>query len=73
MGSTIAPCVRLSWDFTPEAAQQVLIERFQLARSPEIHLGPDWLPFVVPVDLPALPWRIRVNVDWDGAAELARS
>jgi len=58
---------------SPEAAQRVLMERFQLARPPKIHLGPDWLPFVVPVDLPALPWRIRVNVDWDGAAELARS
>jgi hypothetical protein len=57
---------------SPEAARQTLMERFQLARPPEIHLGPDWLPFIVPIELPALPWRIRVNVDWDGAAELAR-
>lgn len=55
----------------PEEATQVLMQRFQLARPPEIHLGPDWLPFVVPVNLPALPWRIRVIVNWDAAAQLA--
>ncbi len=58
---------------SPEQATKVLMERFQLARAPEIHLGPDWLPYVVPVNLPILSWRIRVDVDWDGAAQLAKS
>ncbi len=53
------------------AAADVLQQRLVLARSPEISLGPDWLPYVIPVDLPALPWRIRVVVDWDEAARLA--
>ena len=56
---------------SPEDAQRVLAERFALARPPEIRLGPDWLPYVVPVKLPLLPWRIRVKVDWDAAAQLA--
>lgn len=54
-----------------EEAGDLLEERYQLATRPEIALGPDWLPYVVPVRLPVLPWRIRVNVDWDGAAKLA--
>ncbi len=54
-------------------ATRALMERFQLARAPEIRLGPDWLPYIVPVNLPVLPWRIRVDVDWDGAAQLAQS
>ncbi len=62
-GSTTARC-----DVRPGAVAggrpAGVMERFQLARPPKIHLGPDWLPFIVPVDLPALPWRIRVNVDW---------
>jgi hypothetical protein len=56
---------------SPEEAQTVLMERFPLARRPEIRLGPDWLPYLVPVKLPVLPWRIRVIVDWDAAAQLA--
>ena len=40
-------------------------------RRPEITLGPDWLPYIIPINLPVLPWRIRVDVDWDGAAKLA--
>ena len=55
----------------PEEAARVLTERFALARPPEIQLGPDWLPYVVPLKLPVLPWRIRVKVDWDAAAQLA--
>lgn len=55
----------------PEAAEAVLLDRFALARPPVIALGPDWLPYIVPINLPSLPWRIRVNVDWDGAAMLA--
>jgi hypothetical protein len=54
-----------------EEATAALMERFQLAQPPEIHLGPDWLPYIVPVNLPRLPWRIRVIVNWDGAAQLA--
>jgi hypothetical protein len=56
---------------TPEEASRVLAERFALARPPEIRLGPEWLPYVVPLKLPVLPWRIRVKVDWDAAAQLA--
>ncbi len=52
-------------------AAAVLQERFQLAQPPDIHLGPDWLPYIVPVNLPRLPWRIRVLTDWDAAAQLA--
>lgn len=55
----------------PEQATGILQQRFVLARPPEISLGPDWLPYVIPVDLPSLPWRIRVVVDWDEAAQLA--
>jgi hypothetical protein len=55
----------------PEQATRELQQRFALAQPPEITLGPDWLPYVVPVNLPALPWRIRVIVDWDEAARLA--
>jgi hypothetical protein len=55
----------------PERAAGVVQERFSLARPPTITLGPDWLPYVVPLNLPSLPWRIRVVVDWDEAARLA--
>jgi hypothetical protein len=54
-----------------ERATAVLSERFLLARPPQIAPGPDWLPYVVPTSLPLLPWRIRVYVDWDGAAAMA--
>jgi hypothetical protein len=54
-----------------EEATVALMDRFQLAQPPEIHLGPDWLPYIVPVHLPRLPWRIRVIINWDGAAQLA--
>lgn len=54
-----------------QEAAATLQERFALAQAPAIELGPDWLPYVVPVNLPALPWRIRVIVDWDEAAQLA--
>lgn len=56
---------------TIDEAEQALTARFALARSPEIRLGPDWLPYIVPVKLPTLPWRIRVIVDWDAGAQLA--
>jgi hypothetical protein len=55
----------------PVEAAGVLERRFALARRPEVKLGPDWLPYVIPVNLPALPWRSRVIVDWDAAAQLA--
>ena len=55
----------------PEEARRVLAERFALARPRRSRLGPDWLPYVVPVKLPVLPWRIRVKVDWDAALQLA--
>lgn len=54
-----------------EEATAVLMARFPLARPPDIHLGPDWLPYIVPINLPELPWRIRVDIDWDAAAALA--
>jgi hypothetical protein len=63
-GSARAAVLGLS----PEEAAAVLAERFPLAGPPGISLGPDWLPYIVPINLPVLPWRIRVNVDWDGAA-----
>lgn len=56
---------------SPEEAAHVLVERFEVATGPEIELGPDWLPYIVPINLPVLPWRIRVVVDWDAAAQLA--
>jgi hypothetical protein len=56
----------------PEQATALLFERYDLAKPPEVRLGPDWLPYVVPVNLPVLPWRVRFEVDWDGAAELAK-
>jgi hypothetical protein len=56
---------------TSERATAVLAERFALAEPPSVSLGPDWLPYVVPINLPVLPWRIRVNVDWNTAAKLA--
>ena len=56
---------------SPAEAEQLLMERFALAKKPEISLGPDWLPYIVPIKLPTLPWRIRVIVDWDAAAQLA--
>ena len=55
----------------PDEAASLLEERYQLATRPDIMLGPDWVPYIVPRNLPVLPWRIRVNVDWDGAAKLA--
>jgi hypothetical protein len=54
-----------------EEAARLLMDRFDLAGSPEISLGPDWLPYIIPVNLPSLPWRIRVEVDWDEAAHIA--
>ncbi len=56
---------------TPERAAATLAARFSLAKPPTVHLGPDWLPYIVPTELPRLPWRIRVVVDWDGAAKAA--
>jgi hypothetical protein len=56
---------------TPERAAAVLGERFDLADPPQIRLGPDWLPYIVPTNVPVLSWRIRVDVDWDTAAQLA--
>lgn len=70
-GLDAAAVRRAARGLTPEEAQDVLMERFPLARRPEIRLGPDWLPYVIPVKLPVLPWRIRVIVDWDTAAQLA--
>ncbi len=55
----------------PDQAAELLTTEFELAARPEIVLGPDWLPYIVPINLPALPWRIRVVVDWDAAALLA--
>lgn len=54
-----------------EAASDLLQERFALARPPEITRGPQWLPYIIPVNLPSLPWRIRIEVDWDEAARIA--
>jgi hypothetical protein len=54
-----------------EEATAVLLDRFPLAQPPEIRLGPDWLPYIVPINLPRLPWRIRVDVNWDAAAQIA--
>jgi len=56
----------------PDQAVAALTQRFALAESPQVHLGPDWLPLIVPTKMPILPWRIRVQVDWDAAAEIAR-
>ena len=56
---------------SPEEAKRMLTERFALARPPQIDLGPSWLPYLVPIKLPVLPWRIRVKVDWDAAAQWA--
>lgn len=56
---------------SPEEAGRILADRFALARPAKIALGPDWLPYVVPAKLPLLPWRIRIKVDWDTAAQLA--
>jgi len=57
---------------TPDEASQELMRRFSLAEPPDIHLGPDWLPYIVPTKLPLAPWRIQVRIDWDGAAQLAQ-
>jgi hypothetical protein len=56
----------------PDQAAQTLADRFPFARPPKVHLGPDWLPYIVPTEVPLLPWRIRVVVDWDGGVEMAR-
>ena len=58
---------------SPEEARRVLAERFALGRPPDIELGPSWLPYVIPIKLPVLPWRIRVKIDWDAAAQVAMS
>jgi hypothetical protein len=55
----------------PNEAASLLEQRYQLATRPDITLGPDWVPYIIPIRLPVLPWRIRVDVDWDGAAKLA--
>lgn len=55
----------------PAEAQRVIQQRFSLTQPPAVHLGPDWLPYVVPINVPTLPWRIRVIVDWDAGARLA--
>jgi hypothetical protein len=57
---------------TPEASRE-LARRFSFAEPPEIQLGPEWLPYIVPTNLPLVPWRIRVNIDWDSAAQLAQT
>ncbi len=57
---------------SPEEASAELMKRFSPVEPPEIHLGPDWLPYIVPTNLPLAPWRIRVNIDWDTAAQLAQ-
>ncbi len=54
-----------------DEAERVLQQRFELARAPEITRGPEWLPYIIPVNLPSLPWRIRVEVNWDEAARIA--
>lgn len=55
----------------PKEVASLLQQRFALAKPPEVELGPDWLPYIIPVNVPSLPWRIRVVVDWDAAARLA--
>ncbi len=55
----------------PAESVKALQGRFALADAPQIELGPDWLPYLTPANLPSLPWRIRVVVDWDGAARIA--
>jgi hypothetical protein len=55
----------------PDQAVVALASRYPLARPAEVSLGPDWLPLIVPTQLPVLPWRIRVHVDWDTAAQTA--
>lgn len=62
---------RLVMGMAPEEALKTMQVRFAPAVAPEIKLGPGWLPVVVPTHLPSLPWRIRVVVDWDGAARIA--
>lgn len=62
---------RLVLGMAPRAAGTALQQQFELAAAPKIRLGPDWLPYVAPSKLPSLPWRIRVMVDWDGAARVA--
>jgi len=56
---------------SPDEAERILAQRFALARPPHIELGPSWLPYIVPIKMPVLPWRIRVKVDWDAGAQLA--
>jgi hypothetical protein len=56
---------------TPSQAVAALKDHFALASDPRIELGPDWLPMVVPTRVPSLPWRIRVDVDWDTATQIA--
>ncbi|HEX9116138.1 MAG TPA: hypothetical protein VGA61_08725, partial [Anaerolineae bacterium] len=56
----------------PDKAVTKLEDRFALAAPPAIALGPDWLPLVVPTEVPLVPWRIRVTIDWDAAVALAK-
>lgn len=58
---------------SPAEAQKVIQQRFAVASAPDVHLGPDWLPYIVPINVPTLPWRIRVVMDWDAGAQLALS
>ena len=69
-GVDVAAVRNLVLGMAPEEAAALLVERFPLATWPEIHLGPDWLPYIVPTHISSLPWRIRVVVDWDMAAAL---
>ena len=73
MPLTSVPVRNAVLGMTPEEASQELTRRFSLAEPPEIQLGPDWLPYIVPTNLPLAPWRIRVNIDWDTAAQLAQT
>ncbi len=70
-GVDVGEVRRAILNLSPEEAADVLLSRFPIAAPPEISLGPDWLPYIVPVNLPSLPWRIRVNINWDAAARLA--
>jgi hypothetical protein len=56
---------------TPAEAVAALQARYRLSEAPQVRLGPDWLPGIVPTHLPVIPWRIRVLVDWDAGADAA--
>ncbi len=70
-GADTAAVRRAVLGLSPAEAAGLLAERFALAAEPQVHLGPDWLPYIVPTNLPTLPWRIRVLEDWDAAAQIA--